>query len=87
MILKPVSNVVVGERGTLYGILIMEQLISCRLCGKQVANTAMTCPQCGVAYPGESPNLNRNVTLFVVLVTSSFVVLIGVVWLVTRLSP
>jgi hypothetical protein len=27
-------------------------LVSCRECGKQVADTATTCPACGIAYPG-----------------------------------
>lgn len=47
----------------------MEQLVSCRLCGKQVANTAMACPQCGVPYPCEARYFETHKVMLVVGLT------------------
>lgn len=53
----------------------MDQLIRCKLCGKQVASMAEKCPQCRVLYSGGL----RNPKLIISIVALVFGVVLAIV--------
>ena len=47
-------------------------LISCNVCAKQIADSALTCPGCGAAQDGVRSPKSFNVTLTLSVILSSF---------------